>query len=164
MYIAPGQGADSWICWIKTKFEIQEHSMLYKLSPIPKHQEQIWPYYKNGQGQPRGIIWKKPQRMGIQPLGTSSSSILKLLLFLSFCTSSRKIPFALLFYMIVCFISYIYIKPYCKRRQPFGTNFLCKQKGLITDHWLHLSKNSSALWFHAHFFIILYMYIVIGHW
>ena len=32
-------------------------------------------------------------------LGTSSGSILKLLLFPSFCTSSRKIPFTSLFYM-----------------------------------------------------------------
>ena len=46
------------ICWIRTNFEIQEHSMLYKLSPIQKHQEQIWPCHKNGQGQPRVIIWK----------------------------------------------------------------------------------------------------------
>ena len=40
------------ICWIRTNLEIQEHSMLYKLSPIQKHQEQIWPYNKDGQGQP----------------------------------------------------------------------------------------------------------------
>ena len=53
------------ICWIRTNLEIQEHSMLFKLSPIQKHQEQIWPYHKNGQGQPRVIIWKKRQGMGI---------------------------------------------------------------------------------------------------
>ena len=46
------------ICWIRTNLEIQEHSILYKLSPIQKHQEQIWPCHKNGQGQPRVIIWK----------------------------------------------------------------------------------------------------------
>ena len=82
------------ICWIRTNLQIQEHSMLYKLSPIRKHQEQIWHPHKNGQGQPRVIIWKKPQGMGIQPLGSSSGSILKHLLFPSFCTSSRNIPFA----------------------------------------------------------------------
>ena len=54
------------------------------------------------------IVWKKPQGMGIQPLGTSSGSILKLLLFPSFSISSRKIPFASLFYMTFCFISYMY--------------------------------------------------------
>ena len=32
--------------------------MLYKLSPLQKHQEQIWPCHKNGHGQPRVIIWK----------------------------------------------------------------------------------------------------------
>ena len=47
--------------------------------------------------------------MGIQPLGTSSGSILKLLLFQSFCISSRKILDALLFYMVFCFISYMFI-------------------------------------------------------
>ena len=61
--------------------------------------------------------------MGIQPLGTSSGSILKLLLFPSFCTSSRKIPFASLFYMIFCFISYMYIKPQGKKRPPLGIFF-----------------------------------------
>ena len=60
--------------------------------------------------------------MGIQPLGTSSGSILKLLLFPSFCTSSRKIPFAS-FYMIFCFISYMNIKPQGKGRQSLGTVF-----------------------------------------
>ena len=32
--------------------------MLYKLSPIQNHQEHIWACHKNGQGQPRFIIWK----------------------------------------------------------------------------------------------------------
>ena len=35
--------------------------MIYKLSPIKKHQEQIWPCHKNGHSQPRDIIWKKPK-------------------------------------------------------------------------------------------------------
>ena len=56
------------ICWIRRSLQIQEHSMLYKLSPIQKHQEQTWPCHKNGQGQPRVIIWKKPQGIGIQQL------------------------------------------------------------------------------------------------
>ena len=46
------------ICWIRTNLEIQEHSMLYKLSPIQKHQEEIWPCHKTCHGQPRVIIWK----------------------------------------------------------------------------------------------------------
>ena len=102
------------ICWIRTNLEIQEHLMLYKLSPIQKQQEQIWPCHKNGQGQPRVIIWKKPQGMGILPLGTfSSGSILKLLLFPSFCTSSRKIPFASLFYNydILFYFMHVYKAP-----------------------------------------------------
>ena len=58
------------ICWIRTNLEIHEHSMLYKL--YRRIKQQIWPCHTNGQGQPRVIIWKKPQGMGIQPLGTSS--------------------------------------------------------------------------------------------
>ena len=80
------------LCWIRTNLEIQEHSMLYKMSPIQKYQEQIWPCHKMVRVNPGSSFEKKPQGMGIQPLGTSSGSILKLLLFPSFCT--RKIPFA----------------------------------------------------------------------
>ena len=119
------------ICWIRINLEIQEHSMLYKLPSIQKQQEQILPCHKNGKGQPRVIIWK-PRGMGIQPLGTSSGSILKLLLFPSFCSSSRKILFASLFYMIFCFSSYMYIKPQGNKRHPWGQLFRYKQKGLIT--------------------------------
>ena len=86
-----------------------------------------------------------------------------LLLFPSFCTRSRKIPFASLFYMIFCFISYMYIKPQGKKRQPLGTIFLMQaERSYHFDHWLHVSKQSSALWFYAHFFMILYMYIALG--
>ena len=77
--------------------------------PYRSIRKQIYHCHKNGQCQPRVIIWTKPQGMGIQPLGTSSGSILKLLLFPSFCISSRKIIFALLFYMVFCFISYMFI-------------------------------------------------------
>ena len=99
-----------------------------------------------------GLSFKhKPQGMDLQPLGTSSGSILKLLLYPSFCTSSRKIPFALLFYLIFCFISYMYIQPQGKGRQPLGTMFLMEaEKSYQFDHWLHVPKNSSALWFYAH--------------
>ena len=69
------------ICWIGTNLEILEHSMLYKLSPIQKHKETIWPCHNNGHGQPRIIIWKKLQGMCLQLLGTSSGSILKPLLY-----------------------------------------------------------------------------------
>ena len=85
------------------------------------------------------------------------------LLFPSFCTSSRKIPFASLFCMIFCFDSYMYIKPQGKKRQPLGTISLMQaERSYHFDHWLHVSKNSSALWFYAHFFMILYMYIALG--
>ena len=126
-----------------SNLEIQEPSMLYKLSPIQKHQEQIWPCHKNGQGQPRVIIWKnkqqKKQGIGIQLLGTSSGGILKLLLFPSFCTSSRKIPIALLFYMIFCFISYMHINPRARRDNPWGQFFFMQAgKSYHFHHWLHV--------------------------
>ena len=53
-----------------------------------------------------------------------------------------------------------YIKPQGKRRQPLGTVFLVEAERF--DHWLHVSKNSTALWFYAHFVMILYMYIALG--
>ena len=113
------------ICWIRTNLGIHEHSMMYKLSPLQKHQEtNIWPCHKNGQGQPRVIIWKKPQGMGIQPLGTNSGSILKLLLFLSFLYQFQKDPFCLI-------ILYAY-SPRARGDNPWGQCFWWKQKGLIT--------------------------------
>ena len=101
--------------------------------------------------------------MGIQTLGTSSGSILKLLLFPSFCTSFRKIPFASLFYMIFCFISYIYIyRPRARGDNSLGQFFWWKLKDLITlITGCMFQKNSSALWFYTHFFTILYMYIAL---
>ena len=84
---------------------------------------------------PGSSFEKKPQGMGIQPLGTKkkSGSILKLLLFQSFCTSSRKIPFAS--YIILYDILFYFIHVYIASGQEETTledNFLWKQKGLIT--------------------------------
>ena len=143
------------IYWIRTNLEIHEHSMLYKLSPIQKQQEQIWPCHKNGQGQPSVIIWKKkPQGVGIQPLSTSSGSILKLLLFPSFCTSSKNIPYASLFYMIFCFISYMSIK-----RQPLGTLFYATSK--VLSLWTLVAcfktKALPSDFMHIFFFMILHI-------
>ena len=135
------------VCWIRTNLEIQEHLMFYNLSSIQKHQEQIWPCYKNGQGQPRVFKKKKKKKKKKGMVVKSSGSILKLLLFPSFCTNSRKIPFVSLFYMIFCFISCMYIKPQGKKKQPF----LCKQKGLIILITVACLKNSPALWLYAHF-------------
>ena len=88
--------------------------------------------------------------MGIQPLGTSSGSILKLILFPSFCTNFGRIPFTSLFYMIFCFISYTYIQPKGKPLWHFFYgNF---------DHRLHVSKKIFAPWFYAHFFFSLRFY------
>ena len=104
--------------------------------------------------------------MGIQPLGTSSGSILKLLLFPSFCTSSRKIPFASLFYKIFLY----YFMPQGKGRQPLGTILLWKQEGLVYlitgCMFQKISLPSDIM--HI-FFMILYMYIALGqgqttHW
>ena len=71
---------------------------------------------------PGSSFEKKPQGMCIQPLGTSS--ILKLLLFSSFCASSRKIPFASLYDILFYSYLYTYTQPQGKRRQPLGTIFL----------------------------------------
>ena len=47
----------------------------------------------------------------------------------------------------------MYIKPQGKKRQPLGTIFLMQaERSYHFDHWLHVSKKSSALCFYAHFF------------
>ena len=93
--------------------------------------------------------------MGIQPLGTSSGSILKLLLFPSLCTSSRNIPFAsyIILYDILFYFIHVYIAP-GQEEQPLGTIFMEAERSY---HWSLVArqKNSSALWFYAHFFMIL---------
>ena len=121
------------ICWIWTNLEIQEQSMLYKLSPIQKHQEQIWPCHKNGQGQPSHHLNKKPQGMGIQPLGTSSGSILKLSLFPSFCTSSRKIPFFLIILYILFYFIHVYKAPW-QEETTLGDNFFDASR-MVLSFW-----------------------------
>ena len=85
------------ICWIRTNFEIQEHSMLYKLSPIQKCQEQIWSRSTQGHH-----LKKKCQGMGIQLLGTSSGSILKLYYSRNFVPVPERslLPHYFLFYLI----------------------------------------------------------------
>ena len=71
--------------------------------------------------------------MGIQPLVTSSGSILKLLLFPSFCTSSRKIPLASLFH--TCIYS-----PRTRGDNPWGHFCMEAERSYHFDHWLHVSK------------------------
>ena len=142
------------ICWIRTNLEIQEHAMLYKFSPIQKHQEQIWPCHKNGQGHPRVIIWKKPQGMGIQPLGTSSGSILKLSLFPWFW----KISFASLVYMIFFFhFIHVYKAPGQEKTTLGDKFFMQAERSYHFGHWLHVLKNIYTLWFYAHFFSWFYI-------
>ena len=82
----------------------------------------------------------------MQPLGTSSDSILKLLLFPSFCTSSSKVPFASLFYMMFYFI-HVYKSHGARRDNPWQA-----EMSYHFDHWLYVSKNSSVLWFYPHFY------------
>ena len=126
--------------------------------------KKIWPCHKNGQGQPRIIIWKKPQGMGIQPLGTRSGSILKLLLFPSFLTSSRKILFASLFYVIfVCFFIHVYIAP-GQEETTLGDYFFFffflmeAERSYHFDHWLYVSKNNCSLILCTLFCVLIHVY------
>ena len=116
------------ICWIRTNLKIQEHSMLYKLSPIQKRQETNLKMVKVNPG---SSFEKKAPGHGH--------------------TSSRKIPFASLFYMIFCFISVMCTKPHGKRRQALGTIFWCKQKGLHVSKKIALPSDFMhiVLWFYT---------------
>ena len=108
----------------------------------------------------RVIIWQKPQSMGIQPLGTSPGSILKLLLFSSFFNRFRKIPFASLFIMWYLFY---FIHVYIAQGQGETTRgdiFLMEaEMSYHFDHWLHVSKKKSLPSdFMQIFFLVSYMY------
>ena len=92
-----------------------------------------------------GSSFEKRPRDGHKPLGISSDSILKLLFSPSFYTYSRNIPFASLFYVILCFISYMYTK-------------LQGQEGLIT---LITGKKLCPLIL-CTFLVILSIYIALG--
>ena len=115
--------------------------------PYRNFRKQIWPCHKNDQNQPRVIIWKKLQIMGIQPPGTSSDSILELLLFPSFCVNSRKIAFPSLFHsprgrflwwkqngritlITGCLFQKIALvhSPWAGTDNPLGRKFWCQQK------------------------------------
>ena len=156
-------------CWgyadLEQTWKYMSTQSFISCNPYRSIRKQIYPCHKNGQGQPRVIIWTKPQGMGIQPLGKSPGRILKLLLFPSFCISSRKILFASLFYMVFCFISYmctVYLALGQDDTTP-GDNFVDEaERSYHFDHCLHVSKISHARWFYAHIFMIFYMYIALG--
>ena len=101
---------------------------------------------------------QEAELQGIQPLGTfSSCSILKLLSFPSFCTSSRKIPFASLFYMIFYFIPNMYIKP--QGRQPKGQKFDVKRNLLSLRSFATSLKKIFEVWFiYIFFHDFIYVY------
>ena len=123
--------------------EIQEQSMLYKLSPIQKHQVQIWPCHKNGQGQPRVIIWKK------SPRAWAHNHLVQVKAFI--ISSSKTIPFASILYDILFYFMHVYKAP-GQEETTLRTMFLMQaERSYHFDHWLHVSKNSSALWFYAFF-------------
>ena len=125
-----------------------------------QHQEQIWPCHKNGQGQPRVIIWKKAPGHGHTITWYKFwqhfiAFIIPIILY-----QFQKDPFC----FIICYdILFYFIHEYKAPRQE-ETTLVLKQteRSYHFEHWLHLSKNSFALWFYAHFFMILYMYIALG--
>ena len=83
--------------------------------------------------------------MSIQPLGSSSDSILKLLSFPSYCTCARKIPFASLFYDILFYFIHAYTAQEKTTRGDFFFFFFFfffmeAERSYHFDHWLHFSK------------------------
>ena len=89
---------------------------------------------------PESSFEKKPQGMGIRPLGTSSGSILKLLLFSSFCTSSRKTHFASLFILYFVLFHICIYSPRARGDNPWGQFW--------TDNPLsfYVNRKASSLW------------------
>ena len=121
------------ICWIRTHLEIHEHSMFYKLSPIQKDLDQIWSCHKKKWSRStKGHHLKKAPVHGHTATCYKFWHHFKAFIILNILYQSQKDPFCLIILYDICFISYMYVKPQSKKRQPFGTIFLCKQKGLIT--------------------------------
>ena len=142
---------------------MQAHSMLYKLSTIQKHQEQIWPCHKNGQGQPRVIIWKKAPGHGHTTTWYKFWQTFKAFIIPTILYQFQKDPFCLIIlYDIVFYFIHVYKAP-GQEETSLGTIFIMQaERSSHFDHWLHVSKNSYAIWFYAYFFMILYMYIALG--
>ena len=99
--------------------------------------------------------------MVIKPLGTSSGSNLKLLLFSIFCTSSRKIPLPHYFIWYFVLFHTCTFSPRARGDNPWGQFFfMIAERSHHFDHWFQ--NNTFALWFYVHFFMILYVYMYIA--
>ena len=133
------------ICWIRTNLEIQEHTVLYKLSPIQKHQKQIWSCHKNGhgQGQPRVIIWKKALGHGYSTNLNKFWQHFKAFIIPIILYQFQKHPFCLIIvYDILFYFIHVYKAP-GQEETTLGDNFWCKQKGLIILITACIFQNSS---------------------
>ena len=71
----------------------------------------------------------------------------------------QKDPFRLvILYDILFYFIHLYKAP-GQEEATLGHNSLMQaERTYHFDHWLHVSKQSSALLFYAYFFMILYMY------
>ena len=75
----------------------------------------------------------------------------------------QKDPFCLRLLYMFFFFKFYFIHVYIaqgKAETTLGDNlFMETERSYHFDYWLHVSKSIFALWFYAHFFMILYMYI-----
>ena len=60
-------------------------------------------------------------------------------------------------------MSYMYIKPQGKKRQPLGTIFMQAERPYHFDHGCMFKKIALPSGF-MYIFMISYMYIALGHW
>ena len=114
-----------------------------------EHQEQIWPCHKNGQGQPRVIIWK--YKAAGQGQTTRGDKIL-----MSTETSchfghllqvSKKSLWGLILYNF--FHDYIHVySPGAGAKIPLGMKFWCQHKHVVTSvSCCKFKKNLFEVWF-----------------
>ena len=145
------------MCWIRTNFEIHDY-MLYKLSPIQKHQETNLNCHKNGQGQPRVIISKKKKKKKSPGLGHTTTWYKFWQHFKAFISpiilyQFQKDPFCLIIlYDILFYFIHVYIGSGQEKTTLEDNVLMEAEKSSHFGYWLHLKKNSTALWFYAHFF------------
>ena len=153
--------------------------MLYNLSPIQKHQEQIWSYHKIVTVNPGSSFGKSPRAWAYNHLvQVLTAFIIPIILYQfqkdPFC---HIILYAILFYFIHVykapgqdettlgdnvlmqahfFHDFIHVhSPWAGADNPLGPNVWCQQEGLITMViYCKFEKNTLNLWLYTHLFMI----------
>ena len=123
------------ICWIRTNLEIHEHSKLYKLSPIQKHQETNLPLSLKWSMSTQGHHLNKAPGHGHTTTRYKFWQHFKAFVIPIILYQFQKDPFCLIIlYGILFYFIHVYSvsSPNARWDNPWGQFCWWKQKGLIT--------------------------------